>query len=417
MELFAEIFATMRMNRMRTFLTGFAIAWGIFMLVALLAVGNGLKHGVYSNFNDMNKNTVTLYPGNTSIPFEGRQRGREIIFNPSDIDFIRNNMPNATDFAPIINMWSSSVTYNDLQITVANTGVEPSYAKVYSFTIEAGRFINDIDMRERRKVVVIPTDVCEKYFTSYTDALGKYLRFSDGTMFKIVGVYSKKGRTWQPEVYIPLATANIIYNPSGRIYEISFVLNGITTAKESEAYTEKIRGILARRFHFSPDDQNAIWISNQMQSFQMIQLVFTGISLFIWMIGIGTLIAGIVGVCNIMIVTVRERTREFGVRRAIGATPASIIRMVIIEAITITTLFGYIGMMLGIGLSEVLCMFFPAGAQASEGNMPQMFVEPSVDLTIILSATTVLIIAGIIAGYIPARRAVKIKPIEAISAK
>lgn len=404
----------MRMNKMRTVLTGFAIAWGIFMLVALLAVGNGLNHGVMANFNYMNKNTVALYAGTTSIPFEGRQRGRQIVFNPSDVEFIRKNMPDASDFAPLINMWSSSVSYNDLQVTVANTGVEPAYAKIRSFEIEAGRFVNEMDMRERRKVMVIPTDVSEKYFATYSEALGKYLRMTDGTMFKVVGVYSQKGRTWQPEVYIPLSTANVIYNPSGRVYEVSFVINGITTIQESEAYTNEIRGILARHFHFSPDDQNAIWISNQTQSFQMTQLVFTGISVFIWMIGIGTLIAGIVGVCNIMIVTVKERTKEFGVRRAIGATPASIIRMVVIEAITITTLFGYIGMMAGIGLSEVLCMIFPAGA-ASGGNMPQMFVEPSVDMGIIMSATAVLIVAGIIAGYIPARRAVKVKPIEAIN--
>lgn len=416
MDLFAEIFATMRMNRMRTFLTGFAIAWGIFMLVALLACGNGLKHGFENSYRYMNKNTVSLYPDATSIPFNGQKKGRPIRFRPNDIEFLRKNIPNCTDFAPIYDLWQSKVENGDIQISVNTIGVEPVYVNIRSFQIVAGRFINQIDAHQRRKSVVIPVDVSEKLFPSYADALGRFVTMSGDIKFQIVGVYKTRSRNWQPELYIPLSTANIIYNPSGEVGDISFSLVGITTKEETLAYTERLRRLLAGHFNYDPEDMNAIWINNRMADFEQTQVIFTGISLLVWVIGIGTLIAGIVGVCNIMIVTVRERTREFGVRKALGATPVSILRMVVIESVTITTIFGYVGMFFGIGLSELLCLFFPADAPG-QTNSPNMFIEPSVDISIILSATLVLIVAGVVAGYIPARKAVHVKPIEAMNAK
>lgn len=416
MELIEEIFTTMRMNKMRTFLTGFAITWGIFMLVVLLACGNGLRNGVSSNFSHANVNSVILYSGETSIPYNGMKRGRSIRFMPADIEFLRNNIPNSYDFTPIYTTWQGSVTDGDLQTNTTINGIEPVYSHLRKFTIEAGRFINELDLINRRKVMMIPKDLCEKYYSTAQEAVGKYLQFTDGTMCKIIGVYSMKARSWQPEIYIPLTTANILYNPSGEVGKITFGIDGITTKEDGERYTDQLRHLLAARFNFSPDDMNAVWINNNAQNYQQIQMVFTGISAFVWMIGIGTLIAGIVGVCNIMVVTVRERTREFGIRKAIGATPGSIIRMVVVEAVMITSMFGYIGMMLGIGLSEILCKIFPADAPAGN-NMQSMFIEPSVDLPIIVSATLILVLAGITAGYIPARKAVRIKPIDAMAAK
>lgn len=417
MELINEIFTTMRMNKMRTFLTGFAIAWGIFMLVALLACGNGLSNGVNSNFSHANVNSVILYSGETDIPYNGMKRGRMIRFMPADIEFLRNNIPDSYDFTPVYSTWQGSVTNGDLQTSTTINGIEPAYAHLRKFTIEAGRFINELDLRNRRKVMMIPKDLCEKYYATAEEAIGKYLQFTDGTMCRIIGVYSMKARSWQPEIYIPLTTANILYNPSGEVERITFGIDGITTKEEGERYTKQLRNLLAAHFNYSPDDMNAVWINNNAENYQQVQMVFAGISTLVWIIGLGTLIAGIVGVCNIMIVTVRERTREFGIRKAIGATPGSIIRMVVVEAVMITSMFGYIGMMLGIGLSEILCKVFPADAPTEGQTDMSMFVEPSVDIPIIVSATVILIIAGIIAGYIPARRAVKIKPIEAMAAK
>lgn len=415
-DLFQEIFISMRTNRMRTFLTGFAIAWGIFMLVVLLACGNGLNNGMMENFRYMSKNTISLYPGVTSMPYNGMQKGRPIRFTPDDIEFLRDNLENCAEFAPIYDLWNGIVDYSDLRLNATVTGVNQDFATLRTFSIVAGRFINDIDMAQYRKVVVIPPDICNKFFDSPADAIGKWIRLSNGISFRVVGIYDDKARSWQPTVYIPLATANIIYNPSGNIYDLSYVVTGVETTEEAKNYTARLRTMLAHRFNFDPSDQSAIYISNRVENYNQVQSVFKGLSVFIWVIGIGTLIAGIVGVCNIMIVTVRERTREFGIRKALGATPWSILRMIIFEALTITALFGYIGMMCGIAVSELLCLVFPAGA--SSGKMtPSVFVEPRVDLAIVISATVVLVIAGAIAGAVPARRAVKIKPIEAMSAK
>lgn len=416
-DLFQEILLSMRTNRMRTFLTGFAIAWGIFILVVLLACGNGLNNGMMENFNYMSKNTVSLYPGVTSMPYNGLQKGRSIKFAPDDIEFLRANLENCSDFAPVYNLWNGTVECSDIQLNAVVTGVNQDYAALRTFRIEAGRFINDIDMAHRRKVAVIPPDVCDKFFPSHDDAIGRWIKLSNGISFQVVGVYGTKGRSWRPTVYIPLSTANIIYNPSGNIYDVSYAVSGIETTEEAEAYNARLRKMLSRRFNFDPSDRNAVYIDNRVENYNQVQMIFRGLTMFIWVIGLGTLIAGIVGVCNIMIVSVRERTREFGIRKALGATPISILRMIVLEALTITTLFGYMGMICGIGVSELLCMVFPANPVSDNGMMPTMFVEPRVDTVIILSATAVLILAGVIAGAIPARRAVRIKPIEAMAAK
>ena len=218
---------------------------------------------------------------------------------------------------------------------------------------------------------------------------------------------------YQSEICIPLTTAITIYNPNGRVEEVDF------TIKENDLnidYSATIRSLLSKQLHFAPDDYNALWINDFKSNYEQSKMIFRGLSMFIWIIGISTLIAGIVGVGNIMLITVKERTREFGIRKAIGATPGSIIKMVVAEAIAITSLFGYIGMLLGMGLSEILCMIFPEKSFV-EGNGPSMFVNPSVDLSIVISATIILVVAGVLAGYIPARKAVSVKPIEAMMAK
>lgn len=416
MEVINEIAANLCANKTRTYLTGISIAWGIFMLVALLACGNGIRNGAENNFNYMNKNTISLYTGRTSIPYNGIKEGRLIQFTPADIEYLRNNLPNCTDFAPIYNLWSSSIIYNKLEINATTTGVEPDYANIRTFNIESGRFINEIDMTKRRKAVVIPTDVCNKYFKNYEEAIGKTILLANNITFTIIGVYSEKGASWQPSVYIPLTTANCIYNPSGNVEDISFGIKDITSKEETELYSAQLRTMLASHFNFSPEDHSAIWINNRISDMKNVQTIFTGISVFIWMIGISTLISGIVGVCNIMIVSVRERTKEIGIRKAIGASPRSILSMIITESITMTTIFGYIGLLLGVGLSEILCMIFPEPTVTNQMT-PQMFVNPTVDLNIIFAATLILIIAGVVAGYIPAKRAIKIKAIEAMNTK
>lgn len=415
LDIFEEIFAALKMNRMRTFLTGFAIAWGIFMLVALLAVGNGFSNAMFANFNYMSQNTVSLYSGRTSMPYGGMQKGRQIRFSMADCEWMREHLEGCVSLVPIFNLWSGSIAYGTLQFDANVTGVNEVYRDLRALEMKCGRFVNVMDMHERRKVVVIDENTARKLFGMEELALGKMVRLTNGVMFQVVGVTEVEYTDSRPSVFIPLSTANVIYNPSGYVYDVSYLLEGVETLEESKVYEERLRQQLADYYGYDPSDRSAIWIANRIESYEQTKMIFGGISMFIWVIGIGTLIAGIVGVSNIMLITVKERTREFGIRKALGATPNSILGLVVLESLTITLMFGYIGMMMGIGLSELLCVFFPEGGGSS---MQLTFLaNPTVDLGIVFSATMVLVVAGVFAGYMPARKAVMIKPIEAMNAK
>ena len=414
-DIFEEIFAALKMNRMRTFLTGFAIAWGIFMLVALLAVGNGFSNAMFSNFRYMSQNSVSLYAGRTSMPYGGRQKGRTIRFSMADCEWMRTHLEGCKSLSPIFNLWNGSIAYGTLQFDANITGVNEVYRDLRVLEVKYGRFVNAMDMYERRKAVVIDENTAQKLFGVAELAVGKMVRLTNGVNFQVVGVTEAEYEDLRPSIFIPLATANVIYNPSGYVSDVSYVLEGVETAEEAKAYSERLRKQLADYYGYDPADQNAIWISNRVEGYEKSKMIFGGISMFIWVIGIGTLIAGIVGVSNIMLITVKERTREFGIRKALGATPNSILGLVVLESLVITLMFGYIGMMMGIGLSELLCVFFPGGGGSS--MQPTFMSNPSVDLGIVVSATMVLVVAGVLAGYMPARNAVKIKPIEAMNAK
>lgn len=414
-DIFEEIFVALKMNRMRTFLTGFAIAWGIFMLVALLAVGNGFSNAMFSNFRYMSQNSVSLYAGRTSMPYGGRQKGRTIRFSMADCEWMRTHLEGCKSLSPIFNLWNGSIAYGTLQFDANITGVNEVYRDLRVLEVKYGRFVNAMDMHERRKAVVIDENTAQKLFGVAELAVGKMVRLTNGVNFQVVGVTEAEYQDSRPSVFIPLATANVIYNPSGWVYDVSYELEGVETLEESEAYDKRLRKQLADYYGYDPADQNAIWISNRVEGYEKSKMIFGGISMFIWVIGIGTLIAGIVGVSNIMLITVKERTREFGIRKALGATPNSILGLVVLESLVITLMFGYIGMMMGIGLSELLCVFFPGGGGSS--MQPTFMSNPTVDLGIVVSATMVLVVAGVLAGYMPARNAVKIKPIEAMNAK
>ena len=414
-ELIGEIFVALKMNRMRTFLTGFAIAWGIFMLVALLAVGNGFSNAMFSNFRYMSQNSVSLYAGRTSMPYGGMQKGRQIRFSMADCEWMRSHLEGCKSLSPIFNLWNGSIAYGTLQFDANITGVNEVYRDLRVLEVKYGRFVNAMDMHERRKAVVIDENTARKLFGAPELAVGKMVKLTNGVNFQVVGVTEAGYEDSRPSVFIPLATANVIYNPSGWVYDVSYELEGVETLEESEAYDKRLRKQLADYYGYDPADQNAIWISNRVEGYEKSKMIFGGISMFIWVIGIGTLIAGIVGVSNIMLITVKERTREFGIRKALGATPNSILGLVVLESLVITLIFGYIGMMMGIGLSELLCVFFPGGGGSS--MQPTFMSNPTVDLGIVVSATMVLVVAGVLAGYMPARNAVKIKPIEAMNAK
>ena len=418
-DLWTEIFIAIRANKLRTCLTGFSIAWGIFMLIILLASGNGLRNGMLSNFNYMSNNTISFYPGVTSKPYRGWQSGRDIRFSTSDLEFFKQQIPQMvemTDFSPIFNLWSSSISYGDTYASETLSGVCPGYDKMRNMYVISGRLLDESDERECRKVIILHPKTAETLFKD-KDPIGKYVNLQ-GLLFKVVGIYDIKGGSgWNKSYYIPFSTSQKIFNPGGYITDLTFAISGIENAAQSEELSNKLRRMLSARMQFDPDDKNAMYIEDRMSSFEQSQVVFNGISLFIWIIGIGTLIAGIVGISNIMLITVKERTREFGIRKALGATPSSIIKLVVLESLTITLLFGYIGMLLGVALTETVAKVMSSMPVESGDHNMNMFMNPTVNLDVAIAAMAILVLAGVIAGYVPAHKAVKIKPIEAMQAK
>lgn len=411
-----EIFAALKHNKLRTTMTGLSVSWGIFILIILLGAGNGLKNGVTSNFSDRATNTVQMWPGTTSKPYKGLKTNRSLSFREKELKNIHDNVPESDEETGIINK-SSTFTYKNEYGTYQLKGVHPSYKTIYNlvFTPEKGRFINNKDLEHRDKVIVIDKKIEETLFKGKS-AMGEYLQVGS-VMFKVIGINSKKEDWSGSQAYIPFTTAQAIYNPNKKFSSIAFTTKGLDTKDENEHFNKNLKQKMSQTMQFDAEDEQALWIRNSQQDYLQTMKIFGGINLFVTIVGIFTLIAGIVGVSNIMLVSVKERTREIGIRKAIGAPPASILRSIVIESILITAIFGYLGMILGIGLTEIVNFILEQGAaqqDASSGPQMSVFKNPTVQLSYVLFSTLILVIAGVIAGYMPARRATRIKPIEAM---
>lgn len=411
-----EIFATLKKNKMRTTLTGLSVSWGIFILIVLLGAGNGLKNGVMQNFSSRAVNRIQLWSGSTSMPYKGLKTERNLHFTEEEVEMIRNEVKESRLITARINS-SQNISYGKEYGSYQVRGVMPNYFDIENLVIspEEGRFINQLDMKEKNKVIVLDKKVADLLFKDESP-LGKQVKVGQ-LMFKVVGVNSKKVQWGGSNVYIPFSTAQAIFNPNGKFYQMTFTVDGLVTKEENDRFDESLRALMARRLDFNPEDEQALWVYNAQSEYVETMKIFGGITFLVSIIGILTLIAGIVGVSNIMLVSVKERTREIGIRKAIGATPRSILKTIILESIIITTIFGYIGLMLGIGLTETVNFFMEQAANAQAvSDEPQMsiFSNPTVEVGYALFATLVLIISGVIAGYLPARKAVKVKPIEAM---
>jgi putative ABC transport system permease protein len=294
-------------------------------------------------------------------------------------------------------------------------GVTPLYTSIFNlkFAENGGRFINQTDMNEKRKVIVLDKKVVDVLFKD-EPALGKFVQVGQ-VMFQVVGINTKKDNWGNGNAYIPLSTSQAIFNPDEKYRSIAMTVNGLKTMEENDTFNLELKRSLAQTMIFDPEDTQALWIRNSQRDYIETMNIFNGITLFVSIIGIFTLIAGIVGVSNIMLVTVKERTREIGIRKALGAPPAQILFSIILESIMITAFFGYVGMMTGIGITEAVNFVMEqSAAQNPSDTGMSVFKNPTVNLTYVYISTLILIIAGIIAGYMPARRAVKIKPIEAM---
>lgn len=402
-----EIFATIKKNKLRTFLTGFSVAWGIFMLIILLGSGRGLENGVRNQFKGSVNNGIWISAGRTTMPYQGYKAGRDIKFTNADYERVKSTIDgvdviSARSWIFINNTISYKNEYGNFTISPCH----PSYAIIKNVKIEEGRFLNDIDLQKYRKVVAISTLVRDALFKNgeKKKAVGSYIKIS-GVPFKVVGVFSDEGpEDEQRRVYIPIYTAQRVFIGDNKINQISLT-TGDQTIEEVDEMVTQIRKQLSVIHKFDVKDRRAVSIWNKAQDYKRTMDLFAGIRLFVWIVGIGTIIAGIVGVSNIMIIVVKERTKEIGVRKAIGATPYSIVTTIIAESILITAFAGYVGLILGVGLLELISSILPP---------IEFFINPEADLRVAISATILLVVSGTLAGMFPAVKAANIKPIEAL---
>jgi putative ABC transport system permease protein len=398
-----EIYDTVSKNKLRTTLTGFSVAWGIFMLIILLGSGQGLKNGFENDFKDDAINSIWIWGGETSLPYKGNKPGKRVRMRNSDLEYIKNNLRGVEYITARFNRWNENITYKENHGSYRLRGVHPDHKFLENTLIHDGRYINELDIKEHRKVAVVSRKVQEALFDG-EDPIGEHVSML-GINFKVVGVFKDEGSEREEEIiYIPISTTQRIFYGTDHIHQLMFT-TGNATVEESTIIAEQVNAILAARHGFDPKDKKALYISNNTEEFENIMSVLNAITLFVWIIGIMTIIAGIVGIGNIMMITVKDRTREIGIRKAVGASPASIIQLIMQEAIVITAFAGYIGMFAGTYLLEWV---------SSMITDPGIFMNPEVDLNLAILATLILIVAGAIAGLIPALRASEIRPIEAL---
>ncbi len=416
-DIIQEIYGTIIRNKLRTFLTGFAVAWGIFMLIVLLGAGNGLIHAFENSASEMSMNSIKVSPGWTSKAHDGLKEGRRIQLDNKDFNTTDKMFSDhIISTGATVRQSNVNVSYGQDYVSISLLGVYPNHKEVERVTPAGGRFINDIDIRERRKVIVIHTKTADMLFKS-TDpdkVIGKFVNAS-GVAYQIVGLFTDKG-SFQPDAFIPFSTLQVIYNKGDKLNNLIFTTKGLDTEETNKAFEQEYRKTIGAHHRFTADDKGALWIWNRFTQYLQQQKGMGILTTAIWIIGIFTLLSGIVGVSNIMLITVKERTREFGIRKALGAKPLSILWLIIAESVTITTFFGYIGMAAGIAATEYMNKI--AGNQTMDTGMFQetVFMNPTVDISIAIQATLTLVIAGTLAGFFPARKAVMIRPIEALRA-
>lgn len=409
-----EIFSTIGKNKLRTFLTSFAVAWGIFMLIILLAAGNGLKNGVTSNFSRRAQNSVTLWPGWTSMAYKGLPTNRQIKFDQKDYDLIRNKIPEV-EYVSVRLSQRVTLSYEKEYGSWDIDGVSQDASIINNLKVANGngRFLNKMDVDNRRKVIVLSPDMKKVLFKD-KDPIDQYVIADNNIAYQVIGVYDNEDiYDNNPPGYIPFTTAQMLYNKGYGFRRINFTVVGLPTKEANEKFVERLRQRMGTLHNFDPADRSALYVRNTAEDMLEAQSIFFIITAFIIVIGIASLLAGIVGVGNIMLITVKERTREIGIRKAIGATPFSVLKLIIFESILITTVAGYIGIVIGVGITEGISTIM-ANAP-SDG--PSIFKDPTVDLSTVIWATVVLIVAGTIAGLIPALKATKVSPIEAMRAE
>ncbi|MGL5937529.1 MAG: ABC transporter permease [Phocaeicola sp.] len=414
-DFFQEISGTIMRNKLRTFLTGFSVAWGIFILIVLLGAGNGIINAFASQSEGMKMNVMKVYPGQTTKAYQGLKEGRKIRLDNVDLEITQGFTNHVAGVSAFLRQDRISLKHGSDVVNTSLIGVMPNYIENESVYIKGGRFINEQDMKEQRKVIVLHEKTVEMLFgDKEKNVIGEYIDAS-GINYKIVGIYRDKG-SFTPAVYVPYSTLRLVYNKRDQLGSIVLVTKGLASIERNDQFEKEYREAIALHQQFDPTDKSGIWIWNRLK--QQIQQE-NGMEILtnsIWVIGLLTLLSGIVGVGNIMLITVKERTREFGILKALGAKPFAILKLIMVESIVITTLFGYIGLVAGIAVTEYLNVVVGSHIVDLGVASITVFKNPTVDLSIALQATLTLILAGTIAGFFPARKAVMVRPIEALRA-
>lgn len=417
-ELIKEIWSTSKRNKLRTSLTGFAVAWGIFMLIFLLGAGNGLINAQLQQSTRFLANSMRVFPGETSKAYKGLKEGRSITLNDKDI-LISNKTYGqyVDDVGGRLEQYNVNINYGDNYVASQSlVGVAPTHPKIDKTELIAGRFINEIDMKEQRKNVVLSRSQAKELCKDYRSLVGKNVKISN-LNFQVVGIYKDDESRNNTEAFIAYSTIKTIYAKGDDAGSLEFTIKNLKTKEDNEKFEKNYRASINNNHQAAPDDERTIWLWNRyMDNIQMNQ----GIAIMqtaLWIVGLFTLLSGIVGVSNIMLITVKERTREFGVRKAIGAKPWSILKLIITESIIITSFFGYIGMVCGVAANEIMDATIGHTTVDTGLFKAAMFVNPTVGLGTCIGATITIVIAGTIAGLIPAIKAARIRPIEALRAE
>lgn len=417
-ELIKEIWSTSKRNKLRTSLTGFAVAWGIFMLIFLLGAGNGLINAQLQQSTRFLANSMRVFPGETSKAYKGLKEGRSITLNDKDI-LISNQTYGqyVDDVGGRLEQYNVNINYGDNYVASQSlVGVAPTHPKIDKTEMIAGRFINEIDMKEQRKNVVLSRSQAKELCKDYRSLVGKNVKISN-LNFQVVGIYKDDESRNNTEAFIAYSTIKTIYAKGDDAGSLEFTIKNLKTREDNKQFEKNYRASINNNHQAAPDDERTIWLWNRyVDNIQMNQ----GIAIMqtaLWIVGLFTLLSGIVGVSNIMLITVKERTREFGVRKAIGAKPWSILKLIITESIIITSFFGYIGMVCGVAANEIMDATIGHTTVDTGLFKAAMFVNPTVGLGTCIGATITIVIAGTIAGLIPAIKAARIRPIEALRAE
>ncbi len=417
-ELIKEIWSTSKRNKLRTSLTGFAVAWGIFMLIFLLGAGNGLINAQLQQSTRFLANSMRVFPGETSKAYKGLKEGRSIMLNDKDI-LISNKTYGqyVDDVGGRLEQYNVNINYGDNYVASQSlVGVAPTHPKIDKTELIAGRFINEIDMKEQRKNVVLSRSQAKELCKDYRSLVGKNVKISN-LNFQVVGIYKDDESRNNTEAFIAYSTIKTIYAKGDDAGSLEFTIKNLKTREDNKQFEKNYRASINNNHQAAPDDERTIWLWNRyMDNIQMNQ----GIAIMqtaLWIVGLFTLLSGIVGVSNIMLITVKERTREFGVRKAIGAKPWSILKLIITESIIITSFFGYIGMVCGVAANEIMDATIGHTTVDTGLFKAAMFVNPTVGIGTCIGATITIVISGTIAGLIPAIKAARIRPIEALRAE